>query len=1441
MKAAFPTGTDTGGKPSRFVPPTVAELVPHFPQLEILEFIGQGGMGAVYKARQKELDRIVALKILPPDIGRDAAFAERFTREAKALARLNHPGIVTIHDFGHADGLYFFLMEYVDGVNLRQLLATGRVSTREALAIVPQICDALQFAHDQGIVHRDIKPENILLDRRGRVKVADFGLAKIVGTERGRPGRSNLESTNDSEKSETSLVSDAAAPGTGALRDLTDAGKVMGTPQYMSPEQIQAPGEVDHRADIYALGVVFYQMLTGELPGKKIAPPSKKVSIDVRLDEVVLRALEQKPELRYQQASAFKTEVETIASSSGDRRPVLAHAQRGGTLPELPDVEIEKSERENPKCEFEAQLARAGIPLPSSVPPPHRWRDVFGRTPTLWCCSLQMWFFRAKLTSSLAILLANLSELGFLGCIGGLGVLGDIGIPQLAWCSQFFRFFGMFGFFGLIGLAHMVEMRARRKQSAAAPGGNCQREQAQTEESAVEDARIAGKILAAVDAQKVRWQVAIWGFCLAATWADVCFHANGNGWMLGIWGVLISLAPTLLAFSTSDEGKIQFAGHMVLTNGVVLAAAGIWAAVNSLDTLWSLPVSLAWLGGVTFCLRCLFRAARTESSAPANLGFIAAFCAVMAVLVFAELYWFPTSWYFAGSIFIWLIPVFALLAIVLGGLSRKWRLALPSIIIGSLGLVVWVPMLIAGQRQSPAAVIAECMQREVARQLHATGARFDTLKVIVAEERSSATPFAVNYKGLRNFKYTHDGQPDPQWPASADGQFIMEYIGGGQWQGALGDTQFTVELHVGRADDIDLTFVKDSEVLGKWETVDFVDRPEDFNPTNRMGKKGEFIFKGLTFLPEGKTSYNWYRWTKGVLIHLGEQTAGAYEIRQINGQPYLFFEWKSGDVTILGRKPTYCVLRKVGNSGLSFGPVIERAVTEANLTLAKQPPVVVETYPFAGAQNVPTGVVEIRARFSKPMATEDSWSWCTAWDNSMPELIGQPHYEADKRTCVLKAKLEAGRTYGMWLNSERFTDFRDSENRPAIPYLLIFKTATSTSPHAREDRWRQDLECFRSELPQRHLDFSKLTSANDFNRAVTELEQNVTNLSDTEITFGLMRIVAGVGVAHTQLDWQPLAANFHRYPIQMQWCADGLQVLGTSPDYREALGARVVQIGSLTPEQLETVVEPYISHENPAWLHQQSPTYMVMAELLQHLQITNPDGTVDFSLAKPGGKLFALHVRPLEWSAQVKDTLTIWDALQFAPPLYRRHRDANYWREFLSDSITLYLQYNKCADAPDISFSDFVDEAIACAVSNSATRVVVDLRGNAGGNSEVILPLLDGLKINSKLSAKGHLYVLIGGHTFSSGVMDAIYLRDQLHAILMGEPTGGKPNCYGEIERLNLPTSGLAVYYPVKRFQQIPDSDPASLEPDVKITSALSDIFAGRDPVLEAALKHPVL
>lgn len=284
----------TAPQPRGFLPPDARLLATEFPQLEIQELVGQGGMGAVYRARQTKLDRDVALKIIRPESADDPTFAERFNREARTLARLNHPHIVSVHDFGevslpstdsHAPTrtLYYFVMEYVDGANLRQLMDRGDLDANQCLGLVRQICDALQFAHDEGIIHRDIKPENILVDRRGRVKIADFGLAKLA-------------SASDHDFT------------------LTATHQVMGTPRYMAPEQMMGSRTVDHRADIYSLGVVFYEMLTGAIPAGHFSPPSTHAEIDPSLDDVVLRALAQAPDDRFQSVDEFRSSLETAGS-----------------------------------------------------------------------------------------------------------------------------------------------------------------------------------------------------------------------------------------------------------------------------------------------------------------------------------------------------------------------------------------------------------------------------------------------------------------------------------------------------------------------------------------------------------------------------------------------------------------------------------------------------------------------------------------------------------------------------------------------------------------------------------------------------------------------------------------------------------------------------------------------------------------------------------------------------------------------------------------------------------------------------------------------------------------------------------------------------------------------------------------------------------------------
>jgi serine/threonine protein kinase len=375
-----------------WTPPSVDEVASEFEQLEIIKLIGHGGMGAVYKARQKSLGRLVALKILAPQHADNPDFADRFSREGKILAEVNHPSIVTVHDFGRAGDFYFLLMEYVDGVNLRQAMTAGRLTPQQALTIVPPICEALQFAHDRGIVHRDIKPENLLLDKEGRIKIADFGIARMLRTD------ADDESSLASEGSSTPETSAAVA----TAEDELTRDAVLGTPRYMAPEQRDAPNEVDHRADIYSLGVVLYEMLTGELPGATLLPPSRRVEIDVRLDEIVMRALDQNPDLRYLTATEFRDKVETFV-----RTPVEQFSR--------------PTDSEN--------RSRATSPPPENIFPP-------GSLPA-----------KLGMQSPWAVRFLAIGFLGFLGALRHLP-----GFEQAA---------GFFGFFGFFGIAAFFEFRAR--------------------------------------------------------------------------------------------------------------------------------------------------------------------------------------------------------------------------------------------------------------------------------------------------------------------------------------------------------------------------------------------------------------------------------------------------------------------------------------------------------------------------------------------------------------------------------------------------------------------------------------------------------------------------------------------------------------------------------------------------------------------------------------------------------------------------------------------------------------------------------------------------------------------------------------------------------------------------------------------------------------------
>jgi len=905
--------TEGGAPPGTppFVPPMIPDLAKLFPQLEILELIGKGGMGAVYKARQPALDRLVALKILAPRSGGDLDFAERFTREARALAKLSHPNIVAVHDFGTVGQasslspsektagksetgrmpvLHYFIMEYVDGPNLRQIEQAGKLSPRAALEIIPQICAALQFAHDEGIVHRDIKPENILLDKKGRVKIADFGLAKILGQE---PKDFRLTGVRD----------------------------VVGTPHYMAPEQVEKPQTVDHRADIYSLGVVFYEMLTGELPLGKFQPPSQKVQVDVRLDEVVLRSLEKEPARRYQHASEIKTQVETIVATGSAGVPPA----ESGVAPD--------------------SLSRKSADEPS------------GSASWSWLGMERAPFYSPEmreLASHLTKKERNQSRLisGTTGAVyATIMVAGVWGIQTLGFKPTLWNVMGVAGLVLIVCLP--IQVRVMRKFYCSTVWGR-QRgyKSEQFKIFSFRGSNFWKKISALL-------------FFMAVI---LCLVKGFNDFFLGAFFKVLPLLPPFqhyigqACFPKGDSIEIDTVARfknwmMVKGHYTLVSHNNATLALDITSTNKNVPedarqrMQISNGHGYFELTDSHVVPGLPHISMSADGKSFAALCFGTKAEALEER---EASW-----------------------ISETDQTSGDASQLAKAGWQLWQ----AQKSDEAAAKFQEAVRLapNYANAWNGLGwATFNSGKIKEAEKAFQKAiaiepdqPGALNGLGqiylsrrIYDQAETYLLKAAPQAPAAWYGLTRL-YLLEGKFDRAESWGQKLVDS--AQADDLARQMLKAAQEKHLSEGLRFrIEAPPAENETGNT--------------PAGSTSTNF----------------------------------------------------------VSASAAVESAA-DYGQTVAGLPPVVVETWPVSGARDVEPGVTEIRVRFSKEMA-DGGWSWSTAWENSTPETVGQIHYETDQRTCVLQAKLEPGRTYAWWLNSDKFKNFTDRAGRPAVPYLLIFQT-----------------------------------------------------------------------------------------------------------------------------------------------------------------------------------------------------------------------------------------------------------------------------------------------------------------------------------------------------------------------------------------------------------------
>jgi serine/threonine protein kinase len=318
--------------PYEFTPPTIQELEKLLPGYAFEGLIAKGGMGAVYKARQRSLERDVAVKILPRELGADPQFRKSFETEARAMARLNHANLIGVYDSGDVDSMPFIVMEYVPGKSLYHSAYGKKIESGEAVRIVLGILAGLGHAHEHSIIHRDIKPANILLTPKAEPKIGDFGLAVPTGA--------------------------------------AHTGLVMGTPGYTAPEVIKNPSAADARSDLFAVGVILYELLTGELPGDSTKPPSALCDCPASFDSVLLRAIHPNPTFRFQNCTAMASALETAAKSAAAPTKPAAAALRTATAKPAAALVTGAA----PSGKTEAKPTPPGDAKPaddkSSVPPP---------------------------------------------------------------------------------------------------------------------------------------------------------------------------------------------------------------------------------------------------------------------------------------------------------------------------------------------------------------------------------------------------------------------------------------------------------------------------------------------------------------------------------------------------------------------------------------------------------------------------------------------------------------------------------------------------------------------------------------------------------------------------------------------------------------------------------------------------------------------------------------------------------------------------------------------------------------------------------------------------------------------------------------------------------------------------------------------------------------
>ena len=383
------------------------------------------------------------------------------------------------------------------------------------------------------------------------------------------------------------------------------------------------------------------------------------------------------------------------------------------------------------------------------------------------------------------------------------------------------------------------------------------------------------------------------------------------------------------------------------------------------------------------------------------------------------------------------------------------------------------------------------------------------------------------------------------------------------------------------------------------------------------------------------------------------------------------------------------------------------------------------------------------------------------------------------------------------------------------------------------EQWQADLAFLAKELPAKHINAFATISRTDFDAQVHDLDSRIPKLNDAAVRAGILKIVASLGDAHTNANiWGP-GGPYPIIPLGLYWFKDGVFVVTALEGNKNVLGTRLLRVGKLSVEDASRKLGDYVPHENEAQLKAQVPSLITHPDLLEAIGAVDNASKVSLEFQPATGDRIAVQIEGVIFRERPQ---WVW-AYAGEQPLYRRQPNVPYTAAPLAGGSTVYFAYNRCVNDPRNPFPKFAAELKKVLEQPNVNRLIIDLRNNAGGNSAILDPFITWLK-TSRLNRKGSLVVLIGRPTFSSAVLNAVKLKNETAAILAGEPTGGKPDHFGELRSLELPNSHIRVTYSTRFFNESKNDTP-SLMPDIVIEPTSKDYLSGADPVLDHILRQP--